>query len=336
LILATGCAALRVSKFGVQGDDLANVFYLREEADAAGLVKALEALGEGSGKGKAVIVGGGYIGLECAAALVGWGIDTTMVFPEAHVMPRLFNPDLAKWLEEQYTKRGVKMMKGDVVEEFSKGENGALGGVRLKSGQTLSCNVAVVGVGASPNISFAEGLKVESGGIAVDGFMQSSEPDVYAIGDIAAFPSLYGGLTRCEHVDHARKSAAQAVKAAMGKNPEAYSYVPYFYSRLFEYTPEPIVFNFCGDQSGECHVLDRQEKGVAAAWVKEGKVVGAMLMGSPGPSPADKGKLDQLVVEKPDFAAVASAKRKSGGEQEQTEQATKRAKLAEVFERAGL
>lgn len=69
----------------------------REEKEAGELVQALEKL---EGKGQVVIVGGGYIGLECAAALVGWGFEVTMVFPEKHCMPRLFNDELAKWLED--------------------------------------------------------------------------------------------------------------------------------------------------------------------------------------------------------------------------------------------
>eukprot|EP00440_Ansanella_granifera_P045835 gb/GFBE01049651.1/.p1 GENE.gb/GFBE01049651.1/~~gb/GFBE01049651.1/.p1 ORF type:complete len:435 (+),score=102.96 gb/GFBE01049651.1/:1-1305(+) len=308
LILATGTRALKVSEFGVKGDDLANVCYLREEKDAAELVKALEALG---GSGKAVIVGGGYIGLECAAALVGWGVETTMVFPEAHCMSRLFNPELAQWLEDEYAARGVKLLKGDSVAEFV-GEGGKLSGIKLKSGGSLDCNVAVVGVGASPNVEFCQGLKLEQKGFAVDASMQTSDPDVYAVGDVAAFPSRYGGMTRCEHVDHARKSASQAVKAAMGLSPEPYRYLPYFYTRIFEYTDSPIVFNFFGDQSGECSVSKRGDKSIGAIWAKDGKVVGALLMGSPGPSGEDQAKLRQLVESSPAAAGAAEVFAQAG------------------------
>merc|ERR1719401_533199 len=126
--------------------------------------------------------------------------------------------------------------------------------------------------------------------------MRTSDPSVFAVGDVCAFPSQYGGMTRCEHVDHARKSAAQAVKAAMGLNPEPYKYLPYFYSRIFEYSDAPIVFNFFGDESGECKVCPRGEKSVGAIWVRDGKVVGALLMGSPGPSADDAGRLRELVA----------------------------------------
>jgi len=308
LILATGVKALRVSSFGVKGDDLGNVFYLREEAEAAALVKSLEALGA---SGKAVIVGGGYIGLECAAALSGWGIETTIVFPETSCMSRLFNAELAKWLEDQYLSRGIKLIKGEVVTEFN-GEGGKIASVTLKSGEKLPCDVAVVGVGSTPNTDYCQGLKMEQGGVAVDSSMQTSDPSVFAIGDICAFPSQYGGLTRCEHVDHARKSAAQAVKAAMGKSPEPYAYLPYFYSRIFEYTDAPIVFNFFGDQSGDCKVCSLGEKSIGAIWVKDGKVLGALLMGSPGPSPEDMGKLRELVTKRPAAADPAAIFKSAG------------------------
>mmetsp|Transcript_150600 Transcript_150600/g.419771 ORF Transcript_150600/g.419771 Transcript_150600/m.419771 type:complete len:462 (-) Transcript_150600:177-1562(-) len=330
LLLATGTRALRVGQFGVPGDDLKNVFYVREERDAAQLVAALEALLPGATAGaeakkaktglfgccaapstadeeeedsaakrEVLIVGGGYIGLECAAALVGWGFRTTMVFPEPHCMPRLFNAVLATWLEEQYMSRGVQIVKGKLKEFL--GTNGKLTTATLKSGQTLRCDLAVVGVGGVPNVEFCSGLEMAKGGFKVDGRMQTSDPNVFAIGDVAAFPSMYGGeLGRCEHVDHARKSASQAVKAAMGLEPEPYNYMPYFYSRVFEYSSAPIVFNFFGDQSGDCQTCPCGEASIGAIWVKDGKVVGALLMGSPGPSAEDQGRLRRLVETTPE------------------------------------
>mmetsp|Transcript_51369 Transcript_51369/g.92342 ORF Transcript_51369/g.92342 Transcript_51369/m.92342 type:complete len:437 (+) Transcript_51369:26-1336(+) len=308
LILATGCRPVRMSQFGVKGDDLKNVCYLREESDAAALVASMEALG---GSGKAIVVGGGYIGLECAAALVGWGVETTVVFPEAHVISRLFNPELAQWLEEQYTARGVKLIKGDSVTEFT-GEGGTLTGVVLKSGAKMDCNVAVVGIGAAPNVEFCEGLKVEQRGVVVDANMQTSAPGVFAVGDIATFPSKYGGLTRCENVDHARKSASQAVKAAMGVEAAPYTYLPYFYTRVFEYTDAPIVFNFFGDQTEDVRVAKLSEKSVGAIWVREEKVVGCLLMGSPGPSPDDAAKLRQIAETCPAAAAPEEVFKQAG------------------------
>lgn len=208
-------------------------------------------------------------------------------------------------MEQEYTARGVNILKGDVAAEFV-GDDSGVASVSLKSGASLPARIVVVGVGASTVTDYCNGLTMERGGFAVDGNMQTSDPNVYAIGDVCAFPSQYGGLTRCEHVDHARKSAAQAVQAAMGKSPEPYKYLPYFYSRIFEYSDAPIVFNFFGDESGECKVCSRGEKSIGALWVKDGKVAGAFLMGSPGPSADDMGKLKGLVVSAPDDAEPAA------------------------------
>merc|ERR1719401_537475 len=166
----------------------------------------------------------------------------------------------------------------------------------------MQCSIAVVGVGAVPNVGYCSGLMMDKDGFAVDGCMQTSDASVYAIGDICAFPSMYGGTVRCEHVDHARKSAAQAVKAAIGLEPEPYKYLPYFYSRLFEYTDAPIVFNFFGSEDGECKTCLRGEKSIGAIWTKDGKVVGALLMGSPGPSAEDAAKLRELAASQPPAA----------------------------------
>lgn len=300
LILATGSSPNHVDKFGIKGDNLSNVFYIRVEKDLAELVKALEAL---DGKGSVVIMGGGYIGMEVAAGVVGWGVQTTMVFPEGIVLDR-YDPRLGKWLQDQFVARGIKLMKGETVAEFV-GE-GCLTGVTLKSGETLNCQIAIIGIGASPNVGICSGLKMASGGFAVDANLQTSDPDVYAIGDICAFPSMYNGeLYRVEHVDHARKSAAQAVKAAMGLNPEPYKYMPYYYSRILEYSDAPIIFYFFGDSSGECTICPRGENLLGAIWVSGGKVVGALLIGSPGPSQEDQGKLRELVAAGPeDVGAV--------------------------------
>lgn len=292
LFLATGCTPRRA---GVKGDDLPGIFYIREEADAAALVQALEAR---KGEGKVVVVGGGYIGLECAAAIVGWGLETTAVLSGQQVFPRLFNAELGQWLETEYNARGVKFLKGERTSEFV-GEE-AVSSVTLTSGKSLPCDLVVVGVGGTAVVDYCQGLTMDKGGFLVDGSLRTSNPSVYAIGDIATFPSLYGGLERSEHVEHARKSAAHAVRSAMGKTSEPYQYLPYFYSRLFEYSAAPVVFNFFGSEAGKCKVTELGEKSMGAIWVDDdGKVMGALLLGSPGPSAEEQGKLRALVEAAP-------------------------------------
>lgn len=202
------------------------------------------------------------------------------------------------------------MVRGSVAELCAAEGGTQVGSAKLATGDVLPCDVVVVGIGARPNTELCPGLKLDQRGFAVDGLMRTSDPDIFAFGDVCTFP-LGGASARCEHVDHARKSAAQAVKAALGLAPEPYAYLPYFYSRLFEYTPEPIVFNFFGDHTGQMSVCP-VEKGIGAIWVKDGAIVGALLMGSPGPNADDQAKLRELVAARPapsegDAAAAALA-----------------------------
>ncbi|MQM12131.1 hypothetical protein Taro_045046 [Colocasia esculenta] len=212
LIIATGSTVIRLSDFGVQGADANGIFYLREIDDADKLVAAIQA----KKGGKAVIVGGGYIGLELGAALSINDLDVTMVYPEPWCMPRLFTSGIAAFYEGYYANKGIKIIKGTVAVGFDSNANGDVTAVKLKDGRVLEADIVVVGVGGRPLTTLFKGqLEEEKGGIKTDGFFKTSAPDVYAVGDVATFPlKLYNELRRVEHVDHSRKSAEQAVKFA--------------------------------------------------------------------------------------------------------------------------
>lgn len=327
LILATGC---RANSLSVPGIDLEGIHHIREERDCSQLVADLERLhGQNSPKvegtmcsprsstpkAKVLVVGGGYIGMEVAAGLMGWNFEVTIVYPDKYALHRFLNSAMAEWMESQFSERGAKIIKGStaIIESFV-GEQGAVQYVQLKSGVKIPCDVVVIGVGATPNIEFCKGaLNTAMGGIQVDSMMETSELGVYAVGDICAFPSKYGGLTRCEHVDHARKTAVQAARAAMELMAAPYDYLPYFYSRIFEYTETPIVLIFYGDHSGKCFSLVRKKKSsVVAMWVKGGKVMGALLMSIPGPTPEEQKKLRALAESQPKAADIASTFKAAG------------------------
>ncbi|EFJ08252.1 hypothetical protein SELMODRAFT_131995 [Selaginella moellendorffii] len=274
LIVATGARVLRLEEFGVTGADARNIFYLRNLHDATKLVEAMQSC---SG-GKAVVIGGGYIGMECAAALVSNGVHVTMVFPESHCIARLFTPQIATFYEDYYTRKGVVFVKGTVMSTFESDKDGKVAAVVLKDGTRLPADLVVVGVGIRPNTTLLEGqLIMEKGGIKVNGKMRTSNSTVYAVGDVAAFPlKMYGDVRRLEHVDHARKSAAHAVESIM--HPERakdYDYLPYFYSRVFS-----LSWQFFGDNSGECLLFgDLKSEKFGAYWVDRGRLVGAFLEG---------------------------------------------------------
>ncbi|GMN39386.1 hypothetical protein TIFTF001_008617 [Ficus carica] len=279
LIIATGSTVIRLSDFGVQGADAKNIFYLREIDDADELVEAIKA----KKNGKAVIVGGGYIGLELGAALRINNLEVTMVYPEPWCMPRLFTSGIAAFYEGYYANKGVKIIKGTVAVGFSANENGEVTEVKLKDGTVLEADIVVVGVGGRPLTTLFKGqVEEQKGGIKTDAFFKTSVPDVYAVGDVATFPlKLYNEDRRVEHVDHARKSAEQAVKAIKaseeGKTIEEYDYLPYFYSRSFD-----LSWQFYGDNVGDTVLFGDNNPAspkpkFGTYWIKDGKVVGAFL-----------------------------------------------------------
>ncbi|KAK7244935.1 hypothetical protein RIF29_39764 [Crotalaria pallida] len=281
LIIATGSTVIRLTDFGVQGADAKNIFYLREIEDADKLYEAIKA----KKNGKAVIVGGGYIGLELSAVLKLNNVDVTMVYPEPWCMPRLFTAGIAAFYEAYYANKGIKIIKGTVATGFTANSDGEVKEVKLKDGRVLEADIVVVGVGGRPLTTLFKGqVAEEKGGIKTDSFFKTSIPTVYAVGDVATFPlKLYGEIRRVEHVDHSRKSAEQAVKAIKatedGKTVEEYDYLPYFYSRAFD-----LSWQFYGDNVGDTVLFgdnnpESPKPKFGTYWIKDGKVVGVFLEG---------------------------------------------------------
>ncbi|GMY25150.1 monodehydroascorbate reductase, seedling isozyme [Fagus crenata] len=281
LVIATGSSVIRLTDFGVQGADAKNIFYLREIDDADKLIEAFKA----KKNGKAVIVGGGYIGLELGAVLKINNFDVSMVYPEPWCMPRLFTAGIAAFYEAYYENKGIKIIKGTVATGFTADSNGEVKEVKLKDGRVLEADIVVVGVGGRPLTTLFKGqVEEEKGGIKTDSFFKTSVPGVYAVGDVATFPlKLYNELRRVEHVDHARKSAEQAVKAIKaseeGKTVEEYDYLPYFYSRSFD-----LSWQFYGDNVGDTVLFGDNDPASAkpkfgSYWIKDGKIFGAFLEG---------------------------------------------------------
>ncbi|KZV48945.1 Monodehydroascorbate reductase family protein [Dorcoceras hygrometricum] len=170
LVIATGSTVLRLTDFGVQGAEAKNIFYLREIDDADKLVEAIKE----KKNGKAVVVGGGYIGLELSAALRINNIDVTMVYPEPWCMPRLFTAGIAAFYEDYYANKGVNIIKGTVAVGFGTNEIGEVTDVKLKDGRVLDADIVVVGVGGKPLTSLFKGqVEEEKGGIKVRSFKLS-------------------------------------------------------------------------------------------------------------------------------------------------------------------
>ncbi len=302
LVVATGARPSTFADYKTPGADLKGVLYLRNVGDADALLAELAAVKAAGGR--VVCVGGGYIGMETAAAISLHGVDVTMIFPEPRLLQRLFTPQMAAFYELYFAAKGVKMVKGGLAAALEGGPDGRVARVVLKSGEKLDADLVVVGVGARPNVELFRGqldlLEGPPGGVKTDAHLRTSAPGVWAVGDVAAYPlALAGGaLQRQEHVANCRASAAHAVTAALTGSDAEYYYVPYFYSRVYD-----LSWVFYGLSSGEAvHYGDYAEgsRQFGAYFVDGGKVIGAFLEGG---SPEDAAALKRLAEARPDAPA---------------------------------
>jgi len=209
LILATGS---RARALPIPGADLAGVLSLRSAADAEHLKAAL-----GPGKRLAVI-GGGYIGLEAAASARALGADAVVLEREPRILARVAVETLSSFFQRYHESKGVRFELGAMIEGFV-GEGGRVKGVKLADGRIIACDEALVGVGAMPNQELAAeaGLKCEAG-IVVDLRAQTSDPAIWAVGDVTWRPlPLYDRMFRLESVANALEQAKQAAAAIVGR-----------------------------------------------------------------------------------------------------------------------
>ncbi len=225
LILATGA---RARELPIPGADLSGVLALRTAADAEGLKAAL-----GEGK-RLAVVGGGYVGLEAAASARALGAEATVIERESRVLARVACETLSTFFQDYHGARGVAFELNANVEAFE-GTDGHVTGVRLKGGEVVACDAALVGVGAHPNVELAQDAGLEcTGGIVVDLEARTSDPRVFAIGDVAHRPlPLYERQFRLESVPNALEQAKQAAAAIVGRagpSPE----VPWFWSDQYD------------------------------------------------------------------------------------------------------
>jgi 3-phenylpropionate/trans-cinnamate dioxygenase ferredoxin reductase subunit len=185
------------------------------------------------------VIGGGFIGAEIAASLAMNDKEVVMVFPEAGIGSLRFPPDLAQSLNEYYRQKGVELLPGELVSGL--GKRGQEYVVTTKSGREVTVEGVVAGLGIQPNIELAEaaGIQVEDG-ILVDEFLRTNYANIYAAGDVANFynPALDKRL-RVEHEDNANSMGARAGRIMAGEA-TPYTYLPYFYSDLFDLGYEAI------------------------------------------------------------------------------------------------
>lgn len=227
LLLATGG---RPRRFAFGGDSIVYFRSLRDYRRLRSLAGELE---------RFVVIGGGFIGSELAAALQMNGRQVTMLFPEPGIGALAYPADLSQSVTGFFRDKGVDVRSGASVVDVT-GEPGTLT-VKLESGEAIETQAVVAGIGITPNTALAEaaGLVVDNG-IVVDSGLQTSQPGVFAAGDVASFfnPAL-GERLRVEHEDNANTMGQMAGRAMAGEAVQ-YDHLPFFYSDLFELGYEAV------------------------------------------------------------------------------------------------
>ena len=227
LLLATGGKPRRLPF----GDG--QIIYFRTLPD----YRRLRALTE-TGRRFAVI-GGGFIGSEIAAALALNGKEVVMIFPGKDIGDRLFPRALAEFVSNFYRNKGVELLAGEkIIGLEARGNQRVL---KTSTDREIVADCVLAGVGIEPNVELAQslGLKIENG-IVVDEFLRTSDPDIHAAGDVAAFysPAL-GKRIRVEHEDNANSMGRLAGRNMAGKS-EPYDHLPFFYSDMFDLGYEAV------------------------------------------------------------------------------------------------
>lgn len=224
LALATGARPRRLPQG--MGGDLDGVCVMRSLADADELAARL-----GTAR-RALVVGGGYIGLEAAAALRDAGLAVTLIETAPRILARVAAPATADYFRDLHLRHGVDLREGTGLARLT-GVDGRMRAAVLSDGTELEVDLAVVGIGVAPETDLAEaaGLRLDNG-VAVDAQARSSDPAIFAAGDCASFPHQ-GMRIRLESVPNAIDQAETAAAAMLGQAVE-YQARPWFWSDQYD------------------------------------------------------------------------------------------------------
>jgi 3-phenylpropionate/trans-cinnamate dioxygenase ferredoxin reductase subunit len=267
LLLTTGASPRTLD---VPGGDLGGVRYLRTVGDSERLGAAL------ADADRVVVVGAGWIGLEVAAAAREQGCEVTVVEPEPGALHRSIGPELGGMFADLHRSHGVTFRFGEGVSEL-RGSSGRVAAAVTSSGAELPADLVVVGIGAVPNTGLASvaGLEVDNG-ILVDAALRTSDPAIWAAGDLAnAFNPLFGRRIRVEHWANALHSGPAAARSMLGQE-VSYDRVPYFYSDQYELGMEASGLPEPGRYDQIVYRGDTEGLEFIALWLASGAVVAGM------------------------------------------------------------
>jgi len=276
LLLATGAEPRRLD---IPGTDLAGVHHLRRLAHAERLKGVLAALGRDNGH--IVIAGAGWIGLEVAAAAREYGAEVTVVEPHATPLHAVLGPELGNLFAELHREHGVRFHFGARLTEIV-GQDGMVLAARTDDGEEHPAHDVLAAIGAAPRTGLAEAAGLEiadrqyGGGIVVDERLRTSDPDVYAAGDVVSFPhALFGTRLRVEHWANALNGGPAAARSMLGRD-VTYDRVPYFFSDQYDLGMEYSGWAPPGTYDQVVIRGDAGKREFIAFWIKEGRVLAGM------------------------------------------------------------
>ncbi|MEL6234959.1 MAG: FAD-dependent oxidoreductase, partial [Pseudomonadota bacterium] len=242
LALTTGARPRQLPK--AAGGALRGVYSVRSLAD-------IDALRSEARPGRrALILGGGYIGLEAAAVLRKLDLEVILVEAAPRILGRVASAETADWFRALHQKHGVEVHEGIRIDHLVE-RAGKVAAARLEDGRDIACDLAVIGIGVDPDIELAAtaGLFIDNG-IAVDAVGRSSDPNIFAAGDCASFP-WRGRRVRLESVQNAIEQAEAAADAMLGKE-VTYDPMPWFWSDQYD-----VKLQIAGLNQGHDHIVTR-------------------------------------------------------------------------------
>ncbi|MFI6639848.1 NAD(P)/FAD-dependent oxidoreductase [Streptomyces sp. NPDC050504] len=276
LLLATGAEPRRLD---IPGTDLVGVHHLRRLAHADRLRQVLSALGRDNGH--LVIAGAGWIGLEVAAAARGYGAEVTVVEPEATPLHGVLGPELGQVFADVHAEHGVRFHFGARLTEIT-GHDGMVLAALTDDGEEHPAHDVLAAIGAAPRTALAEaaGLAIadwaDGGGVAVDASLRTSDPHIYAAGDVAAADHpLLGTRLRVEHWANALNGGPAAARAMLGRD-VTYDRVPYFFSDQYDLGLEYSGWAPPGSYDQVVIRGDVGRREFIAFWLAEGRVLAGM------------------------------------------------------------
>ncbi len=267
------CMGARVRKASIVGEELAGVYYLRNIADVKGIQPYV------AKDKRAVIIGGGYIGLETAAALRKQGMDVVVLEMADRILQRVTAPELSEFYTRIHREEGVKIHTGISVSAIV--GDGRVEKVICSNGAEFPADVVIIGVGVLPNVELAQeaGIEVDNG-IIVDEFCRTNDAHIVAAGDCANhFNAIYGRRMRLESVPNASEQGKTAAASLCGLT-KAYKSLPWFWSDQYD-----LKLQIAGLSQGYDQVVVRGDKlasrSFAAFYFKDGHLIAADCINRP-------------------------------------------------------